>query len=199
MKERFIDSSSDHWYSLYRCLSKEIFGTERHYSMLVEYVVKEVRSNARYYGRVNDFRGASKIRDLFEFKSTAEKKNAEFYADRIEDGLNLEDLELLAVSTFFQCPVSVLFVDSDGTSTWREFTPMRPMRKPDDFEKKIHKSTCEPLKYYLTLVRTSYGQFHRIVPRHVICNCLIDNPANLKIQIETLYSRQDSSGKIISQ
>ena len=199
MKERFIDTSSDHSYSLYRCLSKEIFGAERHYHLLVELVVAEVRYHPKHYGKIYGFRRASKLKDIFKFSSTIEKENAEFYADRIEDGLNLEDLELLAVSTYFQCPIFILFVHQDGTSSWREFTPVRRIRKPADLDTRIHRSKCEPMMYYVTLLRTSYGQFHRIVPGQEVCNCLLEYPTKLEVQMETLYIRQDSNGKLIYQ
>ncbi|KAK3095854.1 hypothetical protein FSP39_020034 [Pinctada imbricata] len=192
LMDRCIDASSDYTYSLYRCLSKEIFGTEKHFYSLVEYVVTEVRSNPEHYGRMFQKEGRSKIKDFFKFDSTIEKENADYYAERIEDGLNLEDLDLLAVSTFLQTPVFVLIIDDEGASRWTEYIPTRRIRRPVDLEQRKFQSKCHPNSYFVTLFRTSFGQYHRIVPMNADCNCLLEKPTELKVQIETLYVRQDN-------
>ncbi|KAK3094674.1 hypothetical protein FSP39_004800 [Pinctada imbricata] len=192
MKERCIDASSDYTYSLYRCISKEIFGTEKHFYSLVEYVVTEVRSNPEHYGKLYQKEGRSKLKDVFKFDSTIEKENADYYADRIEDGLNLEDLELFAVATFLQTPIFVLIIDDNGTSRWIEYTQTRRIRRPVHLEQRKFQSKCQRKLYFVTMFRTSFGQYHRIVPMNANCNCLLEKPTELEVQIETLYVRQDN-------
>ena len=184
LKHRFIDPSTDNSYSLYRCLSKEIFGTERHFDTLVEAVAEEVRSNPSHYGKINEFRPADAFKDLFTFQSTIEKENAEFFAERIEDGLNLNDLELLAVSTYFQTPIFVLTTGSNGSFKWKEVTTTRRIKKPKNLKNRKYQSRCEPMTYFVTLFRTSWGQYHRIIPRHDFCNCVLQTPTNEQVPTE---------------
>lgn len=119
------------------------------------------------------------------------KKCAVFLTERIEDGMSLEDLELIAAATYFQVPIYVLTVNinEDKMETeWKLFTQIRRRKQPDDFlrrrqylagENAVYKCLLDEdyvSKFYITLFRTCSGQFHRITPVRKVCNCLIDPP-----------------------
>ncbi|XP_062585230.1 uncharacterized protein LOC134246897 [Saccostrea cucullata] len=208
MQDRLLDKMSDYAYSLYRCLSKEIFGNEEQFKMIMMETVKEIKENPDVYGHLlmkekensdSDFFENFKYRahhklDFFKFHKTLVKESAYFFADRIEDGMNLGDLELFAVATLFQVPIYVLGAKMNKRkfeTEWTIYTQMVRKRQPTDFaarrqylagENAIHKCVFDASSgsnYYVALYRTFSGHYHRIVPKDQVCNCLKEPPQNI--------------------
>ncbi|XP_061169289.1 uncharacterized protein LOC133178587 [Saccostrea echinata] len=208
MKDRLLDNMSDYAYSLYRCISKEIFGNEEQFKMIMMETVKEIKENPDVYGHLlmkekensdSDFLENFKYRahhalDVLRFHKTLVKESAYFFADRIEDGMDLGDLELFAVATLFQVPIYVLCAKINKRkfeTEWTLFTQIVRKKQPNDFaarrqylagENAVHKCVFDASSgsnYYVTLYRTFSGHYHRIVPKDQVCNCLKEPPRNV--------------------
>ncbi|XP_062585211.1 uncharacterized protein LOC134246881 [Saccostrea cucullata] len=207
MQDRFLDKMSDYAYSLYRCISKEIFGNEEQFRMIMKETVKEIKENPGIFGHLlmtekeisdSDFLENFRYRkhrtfDFFRSHKKVVEESAHFFADRIEDGMNLGDLELFAVATLFQVPIYVLIAEINENKVetkWVSFTQIWRKRQPSDFAARIqyfagkedHKCEFDPSsgsKYYVTLYRTFSGDYHRIVPKDQVCNCLKEPPQNI--------------------
>lgn len=205
MEDRLIDIVSDYTHSLYRCISKDVFGDEKHYDIIMKEIIADIVENSNEYGQflkaekdqIDDevfenfkFRD-HRFSDFFRSQSQILKKCAVFLTERIEDGMSLEDLELIAAATCFQVPIYVLTVNinEDKMETeWILFTQIRRRKQPDNFlrrrqylagENAVYKCLLDEdyvSKFYITLFRTCSGQFHRITPIRKVCDCLIDPP-----------------------
>lgn len=208
MEQRLLDRMSDYTHSFYRCISKEIFGNEHSYLMIMSETVAEIRENPDIYGSLlmqekentdsdclRNFRYRShRTFDFLKFNTTIVKESANFFADRIEDGLNLGDLEIFAIATRFQVPIYVLCVhihEEKMETEWKLFTQLVRKKQPPDFktrrqylagENAIHKCLLDSTsgsKYYVALYKTFSGQFYRVAPRSNEYNCQMDPPENL--------------------
>jgi hypothetical protein len=211
MEDRLLDAMSDYTHSLYRCISKEIFGNEQSYTMILDETLAEIRENPDVYGALlmqerensdSDFLKNFRYRkhqtfDFLKFNTTIAKESANFFAHRIEDGLNLGDLEILAIATRFQVPIYVLCakIEEEKMETeWTLFTQVVRKKQPSDFRTRqrylagknaIHKCLFDSTsgsKYYVALYKTFSGQFYRVVPRNCDCNCQMDPPDTITIE-----------------
>ncbi|XP_062609270.1 uncharacterized protein LOC134271019 [Saccostrea cucullata] len=211
MKDYLIDEMSDYAYSLFRCISKEMFGNEKQFQMIMMKIVREIKENPLVYGHLlmnekknsdSEFLENFRYRkhrtfDFLRFHETLVKESAEFFADRIEDGMNLGDLELFAVATHFQVAIYVLSTEINEQrleTKWMRFSQINRKKLPTDFarrrqylagENSVHKCVSDESrrsKYYITLYRTFSGQYHRIVPKDQLCNCLKDPPLTVSVE-----------------
>ncbi|XP_069131962.1 uncharacterized protein [Argopecten irradians] len=149
MADRMIDTMQGQ-HSLSACLSKEIFGNSDQVELINKTLQSEIQENTDKY----DF---SKPLGTVPIQTKGE-------------------LGLTAAATFFQKPILVLLVDEDGTSRWKEFTQIRRKRKPTSMPRL--QSEClrgrTSDRYVATLLRNSYGEFYRILPKRLVCNCQME-------------------------
>ncbi|XP_062604439.1 uncharacterized protein LOC134266226 [Saccostrea cucullata] len=202
MRDRMIEANVDSFYSLYRCFSKEIFGTENHYELIRNEVLYEILSNPSIYANYfRDHRQSLYKEELDEFldnirfpkhsfldklkpRSILEKNDVIFFSNRIEDGLELEELELFAIATCFQCSIYVVSIsrkdtEKDEFSRWRKIEKLRVKPQPLGFENRIFQSRCQnTMEHYVTLFQTCAGIYHRVVGNNesIVCNCLQEPP-----------------------
>ncbi|XP_062576060.1 uncharacterized protein LOC134237935 [Saccostrea cucullata] len=218
MKDRMIEDYDDSFYSLYRCFSKEIFGTENHYELIRNEVLYEILSNPSVYAKffrdhrqsrhqeeMDEFLDNFRFRkysflDKFKPRSVLEKNDVLFFSNRIEDGLELEDLELFAIATCFQCSIYVVSISRNDTekdefSGWRKIEKLRVKAKPLNLENRIFQSRCQStVEHYVTLFQTCAGIYHRIVGNNesIVCNCLQEPPiVPLMIKRDDSIKRKD--------
>ncbi|XP_062574698.1 uncharacterized protein LOC134236538 [Saccostrea cucullata] len=203
MQDKEIDFMSDYSYSLCRCVSKEIFGTENEFQLIMKELVNEICENPHLYGKFmrldkdetedNELHKnfTSRRRTKWDFvMGQAEKKQAVYYANRIRDGMEMEDLELLAIATRFQVPVFVICVEEEKgqiSTSWKEFTQLKRKHRPKHIREIAREHCCNmgsdgSSNFFVMVYRTFSGQFHRIVSKDMICNCLIDHPNVPKIE-----------------
>lgn len=166
MENRDIDVVHPLCDNLFSCLSKEIFGTEFHYDFVRDRICQEVFSHpAEYKGF---------IVSMF----TNAKEFVEIHATGVQRNFPIQDVDILATATFFQTPIYVLCIETDGSSRWKEYTQIRRRPRPPVFPKRISK--CRQLNkshdYYITLLLDPSGRYHRIVPRYDDCNCSVPKP-----------------------
>uniref|UniRef100_A0A8W8JJA3 Apolipoprotein L3 n=1 Tax=Magallana gigas TaxID=29159 RepID=A0A8W8JJA3_MAGGI len=206
MEDRMIDTISDYTHSLYRCISKDIFGNEEQYQTIMEEVIAEIKENSILYGHLliaekesadvgslSNFKYQErKVLDAFRFRNTILKESATFFTERIEDGMTLHDLELIAAATCFQVPIYVLSasIHEDRIETeWKLYSHIRRRKKPKDFLRRqiVYFANIDDVykclyydnnvsKFHITLFRTFSGEYHRIAARYRVCNCLMDSP-----------------------
>lgn len=183
MRDRTIDCvdgvTSRH--SLLRCLSKEIFGTENHYDILISEFSNELLQNITQYRPFigEDIMKAFKesVGDFTENEDSYEQL-AKFIGERIEDDLPCNDLLLWLACTFFQTPIYVLRVHDTNNSTesnWTEYTQLR--RKKGEIKKhSLDRKCLKNSKYYICLLKTAEKLYHRIVSKRKVCNCFSRAP-----------------------
>ncbi|XP_062620287.1 uncharacterized protein LOC134281864 [Saccostrea cucullata] len=176
--------------------------------MIMMETVREIKENPHIYGHLlmtkkensdsnflENFRYRKhRIFDFLRSQNKLVEESARFFAERIDDGMNLGDLELFVVATLFQVPIYVLVAEINENkleTKWLSFTQISRKRQPSDFAarmqyfegKENHKcdfdSSSGGSKYYVTLYRTFSGDYHRIVPKHQVCNCLKEPPQNI--------------------
>lgn len=51
MEDRLIDIVSDYTHSLYRCISKDVFGDEKHYDIIMKEIIADIVENSNEYGQ----------------------------------------------------------------------------------------------------------------------------------------------------
>ncbi|XP_061169153.1 uncharacterized protein LOC133178473 [Saccostrea echinata] len=213
MKDRMIDANDDSFYSLYRCISKEIFGTENHYELIRNEVLLEILNNPAIYAKfLRDERQSKHKEEMDEFldnfrfrkhsfldkiipRSVLERNEVLFFSNRIEDGLELEDLELFATATCFQCSIYVVSIVKKETeieefSGWRKIEKLRVKTKPLGLENRIFQSQCQnTVEHYVTLFKTCAGIYQRIAgnKESIVCNCLQEPPV-----VPSMIKRDDS-------
>ncbi|KAK3097096.1 hypothetical protein FSP39_006324 [Pinctada imbricata] len=189
MRQRTIDATMDHSFSLFRCVSKEIFGTEENFDFILKEVCKEIMENVGTYHVLlnpDTMQQQSQFSDFFKSTETIQQsRNREMVKQLvldIENGIAPGDPQLLALATHFQTTVYVLSVDYDEdldsrpSSVWTEYTQLRNKRKPPGLAQRRHRSKCPPGKFYIALFRSAAGQYHRIVPDTDVCNCCLIPP-----------------------
>ncbi|XP_062569720.1 uncharacterized protein LOC134231770 [Saccostrea cucullata] len=215
MQDKEIDFMSDYSYSLCRCVSKEIFGTENEFELVMKEMVNEIRKEPHLYGKfmrwdkdeteneefLKNFTSRKRKKlDFFKRQTTVEKEQALFYANRIEDGMEMEDLELLSIATCFQVPVFVICVEEDKgiiSTSWKEFTQLRRKHRPKHIRNIAREHCCHKdgdgfSNFFIMVYRTFSGHFHRIVPKNEIYNCMIDHPKVPEIEYHRV-SRADEN------
>nr|XP_034334563.1 uncharacterized protein LOC105345630 [Crassostrea gigas] len=183
MRKRTIDCVEIKQHSLLRCLSKEIFGTEKQVDLLMEELCNEFSNNVESY--IN-FLGRKIIKAYEESggkiqnNRASNKKLAKFVKERIEDDLPCDDLLLMLACTFFQTTIFVLRVMDTNTLTdsfWTDYAMVRKRRK-DPTKRTSFSRRCPNAKtYYITLFESWSKQYYRIVPKQASCNCALDAPA----------------------
>ena len=205
MQERSIDCVECSRHSFLRCLSKEIFGNEKNVDILMKEISNELSQNLPYY---IPFIGEDMIETFSKVTSGKMEENqkcfeklAKYLIERIEDDLPSNDLLLWLACTFLQTPIYVLRVVDTNTSTesfWTEYTKLRK-RKRDPLRKTSFTSKCpQNNTYYVTLLDTGYGQYHRIVPKLKVCNCALEPPRVPNYQDDaTRYHIQQGLSSVI--
>lgn len=184
MKKRTIDCVKSTPHSLLRCLSKEIFGTEKHTDILIAEVIAEFLENKKEYtGCIGeDIKKACKASIGEEtyayFSNTNDKRNkilAQSIKERIEDDLPCDELLLWLASTFLQTPIYVPRI-IESRSFWMQYPKVR-IKKRDRSKTTSYAIKChDSSQYYVTLLETPDNQYHRIVPKLKVCNCLLEPP-----------------------
>nr|XP_022291453.1 uncharacterized protein LOC111102840 [Crassostrea virginica] len=183
MSERTFDCVESTRHSLLRCLSKEIFGTGKHFGLLMEELSNELIQNIQQYIPFigNDIVGAFvDLNGQIGESRKGYEKLAIFIKQRIEDDLPCDDLLLWLACTFLQTPIYVLRVVDTNTSTesfWTEYTSIRVIGWDQKKTQKIFDNKCAQWRrYYITLLDTGYTQYHRIVPQQRECTCYLKIP-----------------------
>jgi len=94
----------------FSCLSKEIFGTEDHYNFIREHICEELLGFPKKY--------KSLMLDVFN----DEQEFVEIHTEGLKKNFPVQVLDIIAVATFFQTPLYVLIIDTDGSSRWKVYT-----------------------------------------------------------------------------
>jgi len=166
MMKRQIDTLELVDDNFFACISKEIFGTESNVSFVREHICKEMADNPKLY--------KSLMMDRFKTDNIF----VETHDRNLKNTFSIDDIYILASATFFQTPIYVLEIETDGSSRWKDYTQIR--KKPRPLKKITLVSKCRKLeqhdKYYVTLLRIPTGQYHRIVPKQDDCNCFLAPP-----------------------
>lgn len=182
MEKRTLDAVEVKRHSLLRCLSKEIFGTENNFNLVMEEVVNELSNNYEHYEsritRTFEKTLRNTVGNVFgNIKGNANR--AKFVKERIEDDLPCGNLVLSLACTFFQTTIYVLRINDTIDSTesfWKAYEKVRrrkiDLRKCTSFSKPCNK--IRP--FYITLLQTGSEQFCRIVPKLASCNCEMNPP-----------------------
>lgn len=180
MERRTIDCVELDQHSLLRCLSKEIFGTERNVDLLIDELCNEFSKNVEIYIH---FVGEKIIKAYEESGGKVQnnrksnEKLAGFVKERIEDDFPCDELLLWLACTFFQTTIFVLRVTDTNTSTesfWTEYSMVRKRRK-DPTRRTSFSRRC-PNTYFITLYESESKLYYRIVPKQASCNCVLDAP-----------------------
>lgn len=182
MGKRTIDCVEINQHSLLRCLSKEIFGTEKNVDLLIEELCNEFSNNVESYIH---FVGEKIIKAYEESggkiqnNRSSNEKLAKFVKERIEDDLPCDELLLWLACTFFQTTIFVLRVTDTKTSTesfWTEYAMVRRRRKDPTRRTSFSRRCSKEKTYYITLFESGSKLYHRIVPKQASCNCALDAP-----------------------
>lgn len=196
MKQRTFDSVETKQHSFFRCLSKEIFGTENNSDILIEELCNELLNNFKIY---LPFFGENINKAYQEQigKDSCDKQDyknmAKFVKERIEDDLPCDELLLWLACTFFRTTIYVLRVSDTKNSTesfWTEYTKVGsrktvPIKMP--YSRKCPKTNA----YIITLLETGSKHYYRIVPKQSSCNCVLDIPAVPSYKTDpTIYHSQ---------
>lgn len=183
MRKRTIDCVEINHHSLLRCLSKEIFGTEKHVDLLIEKLCNEFSNNVESYIY---FLGGTIIKAYEESggkiqnNRTSNEKLAKLVKERIEDDLPCDDLLLWLACTFFQTTIFVLRVTDTNTLTesfWTDYSMVRKRRKDPTKRTSFSRRCPDEKTYYITLFESGSKLNYRIVPKQASCNCALDAPA----------------------
>lgn len=196
MKERTFDCIKNRQHSLMRCLSKEIFGTEKNVDILKTELLNELSQNTETYIPFIGEDIEISCNGLLE--KIKNKRNlpmlTQFLKERIEDDFPCDELLLWLACTYFQTPIYVLRIVEKKTtaeSFWTEYAPARTRRR-DPAKTTIFASNCIANKtYYITLFETEGRQYQRIVPKFKECNCFLNMP--------NIQNREDDSTAYPSQ
>lgn len=196
MRQRTFDSVEKTQHSLFRCLSKEIFGTENSFNVLINELCNELVQNIETY---NSFFGENinkTYQEHFGKDDDSEKcysNKKKLVKERIEDDLPCDDLLLWLACTFFKTTIYILRVRDTKTSTesfWTEYTEVRS-RSADQTNMSFSKKCPQANTYFITLLETESKHYYRIVPKQASCNCVLGIPAvAYHIADPTLYHTQ---------
>jgi len=190
MKDRFIDTVHEDRNSLYRCISKDTFGTEDYFSQVRENLLTKLTAKKEEFS------------ELLKRRS----RNISFDAviSRLEHLDDAQDEELYLMATIIQTRIFVLHReerDGRGCVVWKEFTSLReeddrlmptspvasvsdnaqlvefdPLENIGTYQRCTCSGSVDLGEFYLTLVKTSAGHFDRIVPKSSVCNCSLPVP-----------------------
>ena len=161
MKSRYLDEiESDN--SFFACLSKIVFGTEVHATVMQDKILNEIRNNAIYTELICDAMEDHAIGvnvDLSKAKS------------------NVGDIHLFAAATFLQVDIYVLRLDAES-SFWDLYEKLRIVPSPSTIPTK--RSTCGSfVDYYITMFEDHKQHYWRIVPNDNRCNCQTQPPCTV--------------------
>lgn len=193
MRQRTFDSVETTQYSLFRCLSKEIFGTENTFDILIEELCNELLNNFEIYipflgKNINKAYQVHLGDDNVDYEDLAK-----FVKERIEEDLPCDELLLWLACTFFRTTIYVLRVRDTKTSTesfWTEYIKVRS-RNSDQTKMPYFKKCRKTNTYVITLLETESNHYYRIVPKQSSCNCVLEIPAVPDYQTDpTLYHTQ---------
>lgn len=196
MRQRTFDSVETNKHSLFRCLSKEIFGTENNFDTLIEELCNELVNNFEIY--IPFFgQNINKAYQVHLGNDNGGKKDykdmAKFVKERIEDDLPCDELLLWLACTFFRTTIYILRVRDSKTSTesfWTEYIKVRS-RNSDPTKMPYFKKCPKTNTYVITLLETESNHYYRIVPKQASCNCVLDIPVVPDHQTDpTLYHTQ---------
>ena len=196
MRERTIDCVEGNGHSLLRCISKEIFGTEKNIGVLKEILIHEFKENVKIYSPFigEEIKRSCKASVGVVGNDTGGfKKLSQFIKERIEDDLPCDELLLWLTCTYFQTPLYVLRVtdlDTSTLSSWTEYTQLR-RRKRDQEKKTTFLKKCSAT-YFISLLETVGKQYCRIVPKLRSCNCFLEIPSIPSVDSAQCHTQQGS-------
>lgn len=173
MSKRMIDIMSDSSFSLCRCFSKEVFGTEEHHELIRNLLVQDIKCNAGIYMDLmqNELKALKQEKALKDTKTSISS-----CLNLITDGIEMPSLQLQVAANIFQCSIFVINIIEDDQklfSVWGEFKP----NKPNEYAiQNQAKNVCKKRKHYVALYKTFTEAFHRVVPMWEICNCCLPIP-----------------------
>lgn len=196
MMQRTFDSVETKQHSLLRCLSKEIFGTENNFDILIEELCNELLNSFEIYIPFIGENINKAYQEHFgndNVRKQDYKNMAKFVKERIEDDLPCDELLLWLACTFFRTTIYVLRVSDTKTSTesfWTEYIKVRS-RNTDLTKLPYFKKCPQTNTYIITLLETESKHYYRIVPKQASCNCVLDIPAVPDYNTDpTLYHTQ---------
>ncbi|XP_061176772.1 uncharacterized protein LOC133185510 [Saccostrea echinata] len=203
MKGRTFDSIQFFQHSLLRCLSKNIFGTEKHVDLLLKELCGELLQNITTYLPVigDDINRPyeAAFGKLPQGKKDYEQL-AKFVIGRIEDDLPTDDVLLWLACTFFQTNIYVLRVKDTKTSTesfWSEYSKLRTRERKTQKNARVRRKCSKNKTFYISLLQTGSKQFHRIVSKMDCCNCFVDIPDILSSEADSTPYRTQQDCKLM--
>ncbi|XP_060080896.1 uncharacterized protein LOC132560250 [Ylistrum balloti] len=172
MSARFIDSVYEDSHSFYRCLSKELFGTQEQFGLIRKCLlnaIEESRSELEYdLKELASLLGGSPL-TLDELKQ------------RITDLRNAENEEIYLASVVFATSIYVLGrgdANDLNSFTWRHFSwnVMKKAYTTHSCDKRSREICPSGGRYYISLFKSSAGHYDRVVPKYELCNCAMMLP-----------------------
>ncbi|XP_062574694.1 uncharacterized protein LOC134236532 [Saccostrea cucullata] len=154
MEDRMIDHISDISFSICKCISKEIFGTEGKFDLILDHLISEIVNNKHLYVR---------LLEEIQQKTTID---IEMVVNLLKDGVEFEKIELSAAANYYQWPIyTVSLEESNGDCAvkWIEYKPNTEQANED---------------YYMTFFKASAGYFNRVTCKDAnnVCNCRLNKP-----------------------
>lgn len=183
MNGRCIDHVTLDSQSFYRCISKEVFGSENFHSYLRNKVSTAMEECLTVTQPKQSGKSSTKYSFLFGYHNrgflplTAEdQKTPDIFSSK-----EATDDEIMVSSYLFKTPIYVLCCYSDGSSQWIEYNHIGIQPDVENYYRGRCRLDDKARGHYITLLRSSCGHYNRIVPRTKVCNCLM-KPVDTNVQ-----------------
>ncbi|XP_033742384.1 uncharacterized protein LOC117328891 [Pecten maximus] len=182
MSSRFIDPVYQDSHSFYRCLSKELFGTQEQFGLIRKClldVIEETRSELEY-----------DLKDLTLLLGGSALTVDEL-KQRILDMKNAGKEEVYLASVAFATSVYVLGRDNFqdiNNFTWKHIT-WKVMKKTSakfNCDSRSEATCPSGGRYYISLFQNSAGHYDRVVPKYQYCNCTLALPETTETEAPDL-------------
>ncbi|OWF35576.1 uncharacterized protein LOC110442780 [Mizuhopecten yessoensis] len=177
MSDRFIDSIFQDSHSFYRCLSKELFGSQEHFGLIRKRlldVIEETRPELEY-----DLRHLALL--LGRSALTVDELK-----QRILDLENAGKEEIYLTSVVFA--TSIYLLSREGSQeinnfTWKHYSwnVMAKTCVRHGADKRSEAMCPSNGRYYISLFQSSAGHYDRVVPKYELCNCVLTLPGDAEI------------------
>ncbi|XP_069129580.1 uncharacterized protein [Argopecten irradians] len=172
MASRFIDSVFQDSNAFYRCLSKELFGTQDKYELIRKClldVIEETRPELEYDLKVLASSLGTSVMTVDDLKQ------------RVLDMQNVEREEIYLASVAFATSIFVLGQDGAqniNNFTWKHFSwvAMKKTAEKLNCDSRSEATCPSGGRYYVSLFQNLAGHYDRVVPKYELCNCALGLP-----------------------
>ncbi|XP_062620530.1 uncharacterized protein LOC134282099, partial [Saccostrea cucullata] len=159
MKDRMIDHLSDISFSICRCISQEIFGTEEKFDLILQNLVLEIEKNKHLY---------VPSLEKMQQKTTID---IEMLVNLLKDGVEFDNIELSAAANYFQWPIYIVSLEEsngDCAVKWETYIS----------KTKQGSILSEEEEYYMIFFKAAAGYYNRVTCKDAknVCNCSLNKP-----------------------